>query len=36
VKLVHLLGFILKKFVMMHSHMNTKKKAKLMLTDWIL
>jgi len=25
VKLVHLAGFIIKKFVMMHGHMNVKK-----------
>jgi len=25
VKLVHLVGFIIKKFVTMHSHMNVKK-----------
>jgi len=25
VKLVHLVGFIIKKFVMMHGHMNVKK-----------
>jgi len=26
VKLVHLVGFIIKKFVTMHGHMNVKKK----------
>jgi len=27
VKLVHLVGFIIKKFVTMHGHMNVKKRA---------
>jgi len=27
VKLVHLVGFIIKKFVTMHGHMDVKKKA---------
>jgi len=29
VKLVHLVGFIIKKFVVMHGHMNVKKKPTL-------
>jgi len=28
VKLVHLVGFIIKKFVTMHGHMNVKKKKE--------
>jgi len=31
VKLVHLVGFIIKKFVTMHGHMNVKKELKLSL-----
>jgi len=32
VKLVHLVGFITKKFVTIHSHMNAKKKKKIVST----
>jgi hypothetical protein len=32
VKLVHLVGFIIKQFVTMHGHMNVKKKTVLLLT----
>jgi len=34
VKLVHLVGFITKKYVMMHGHMNVKKKRDSRL-GWI-
>jgi hypothetical protein len=32
VKLVHLFGFIIKKFVTMHDHMNVKKETKIVVT----
>jgi len=31
VKLVHLVGFIIKKFVMMHGYMNVKKKIQYLI-----
>jgi len=31
VKLVHLVGFITKKYVTMHGHMNIKKKAAFLM-----
>jgi len=38
VKLVHLVGFIIKKFVTMHSHMNVKRavQCNLSVETWIL
>jgi len=35
VKLVHLVGFITKKFVMMHGHMNVKKSYVIYGLNWI-
>jgi hypothetical protein len=35
-KLVHLVGFIIRKFVTMHGHMNVKKIRKLFLTGYCL